>query len=129
MIYRIELEAVAPVYPTEDPDRVAEAITNLFPTADIESAPGEVHGVAHAIDTFSDRLTEQRILDTARTQLRDGIEGQTVSFALKKQPAYAGVVNFALEDPAELGDIHVRIDVAQPTPARFADELTAPPSD
>lgn len=129
MIYRIEIEAITPVRPTEDPDRVDEAITSIFPTAEIEHAHGEARATAHSIDQFAELLARQRILETARAHLLERIEGDTVAFRLKKQAALAGVVNFALEDASELGDIAVRIRIEEPSPDHFIEELTRPGGD
>lgn len=126
MIYQIDVEAVAPVYPTEDADRVRQAILALFPNADVEEGHGELIGRAHSVDRLGEMLADQRILETARGELLGGIEGDTVSFSVKKQAASAGVVNFALDEPAELGDIAVSIRVERPTPRRFVEDLTAP---
>lgn len=126
MIYRIEIEVAAPVNPTEDPDLVEAAITELFPTATVESRDGELVGRAHSIDRFAELLAKQRILDTARSRLNDAIVGDTIRFRLKKQAARAGVINFALDGPDELGDLRVTIDIEQPSPAELVDAMTAP---
>lgn len=126
MIYRIEAEVVAPVNPTEDPERVARAIRSVFPNADIEEGHGELVATAHAVDRLAELLETQRIQETARATLMDCIEGDTIAFAISKQAALAGVVTFALDEPAELGDIHVRIRVEQPAPDQLVEAMTAP---
>lgn len=126
MIYRIDVEAVTPVNPTEDPERVAAAVEAVFPDADIDHGTGELVARTHSIDRLGELLAKQRIRETARTTLLAGVEGDTIAFTLSKQAAYVGVVNFALEDPAELGDIAVRIRVEQPDPSRLVEWLTAP---
>lgn len=126
MIYKIDVEIVAPVYPTEDPTRVTTAIESIFPTAEVEENTGEVTAVTHSIDRFSELLAKQRIKETARMVLSEGTEGEVISFRLSKQAALANVVNFAVDEGAELGDIDVRIRVEQPTPDRLIEELTAP---
>lgn len=127
MIYRIEIEVIAPVEPTEDPEEVEAAIFELFPSATIERDEGRLIATAHSIDRFSEHLARQRILDTARTQLLKSRAGDTLRFRLKKQAAHAGVVNFALDDPDELGDLIVSIHVEQPSPEEFIEAVTAPP--
>lgn len=126
MMYKIDIEAVAPVYPTEDPERVATAIRSIFPNAETEHTDGEIVAEAHSVDRLGELLAKQRIMETARASLLNGIEGEVVSFSLSKQAALANVVNFAIEDGAELGAIFVRIRVDQPSPKRFIEELTAP---
>jgi predicted RNA binding protein with dsRBD fold (UPF0201 family) len=126
--YRIEVEVTAPRYPTELPERVEQAITALFPEATVEARPGELVGRAHAMDHFAERLREQSIVDTARDVFRRNVDGDAFAFALKKQAAYEGVVNFAVGNPDELGDLHVRVRVEEPTVEGFIDRL-APRTD
>lgn len=124
MNYRVEVEVVAPVRPTEDPERVAEAVHNLFPRADVEPADGELIARTHSLERLSESLSRQRILETARSRLLDSIEGDTISFTLDKQAAAAGVANFGLERPGELGDLAVAIRVREPDPVRLVEWLT-----
>lgn len=121
--YRIEVEVTAPLYPTEVPERVERAITNLFPEAEVTERTGELVGVARAMDHFVERLHEQAIVDTARDVFRGNVEGEGFAFALKKQAAYEGVVNFAVGNPDELGDLHVRVRVEEPSVEAFIDGL------
>lgn len=126
MIYRIDVRIEAPVNDTEVTDRVADAIHNLFPNAELEHEPGRLVGVTHSLDQFSERLHEQEILDTARREFdrREGEDG--FSFALKKQAAFQGVVNFAVGSPDELGDIEVHVTVEEPGVDAFVDYIAPP---
>lgn len=126
--YRITVRVRAPVAGTEVPDRVARAIENLFPEAELTVGTDRIEGEAHAVDTFGERLHEQQILDTARSHLRENIEGDTIRFRLKKQAAFVGKVNFSVGNPDELGDIEVSIHVDEPAPELFVEEL-APETD
>ena len=107
----ISVEAVAPLYPTEDSAAVGRAISNMFPTMDLEVAGGQMTGRAEgpsALARFRRRLREMRIRDTARTQLGRGMVDGTLVFSLNKQSAYARVPNFSTGDPP-LGDIDVSV--------------------
>lgn len=126
--YRITVTVSAPIAGTEVPDRVARAVENLFPEAELTVGTDRVEGEAHAVETFSERLKEQQILDTARSHLRERIEGETIRFRLKKQAAFVGMVNFSVGNPDELGDIEVAIRIEEPEPEVFVEEL-APPTD
>jgi predicted RNA binding protein with dsRBD fold (UPF0201 family) len=127
--YRIEVEVTAPVYPTEVPERVEAAITSLFPEAEIEARTGEIVGQARMMEHFGDRLRERAIVDTAQDVFRRNVTGDAFAFALKKQAAYEGVVNFAVGNPDELGDLHVRVRVTEPSVEEFIERLTAPTED
>ena len=129
MIYRIDVQITAPVNDTEVTDRVVDAISNLFPEAEIESRPGELLATSHSVDRFSELLHEQAILDTARGAFFGDQDGDTLSFGLKKQAAFHGVVNFAVGGDSELGDLHVRIRVNDPDVESFVDHVAPPTED
>jgi len=139
VIYSIDVRVEAPVQETEISDRVAEATRTLFPDIELRREPDRFVGESHSLDAFSDVLHEQEILDTARRQFFDGVDERRGSdgeppaaegfeFALKKQPAFKGVVNFAVGSEDELGDIHVRVDVREPDVESFIDYI-APPTE
>ena len=123
MIHRIDVEVTTPLNPTERSDLVQEAIANLFPTAEVEERHGELIAKAHSIDRLAERLREQAIVDTARERFLQSIEGSAFAFDLKKQAAFEGVVNFAVGNPDELGDLHVRVRVEEPSVEAFVDYL------
>jgi len=128
MIYSIDVQITAPVRDTEIADRVADAITNVFPDADVEEGHGELVAESHSVEHFSELLHRQEILDTARGEFFGDRRGNTISFSLKKQAAFQDVVNFAVGNPDELGDIHVRIRVTEPSVEEFVDHV-APPTE
>ena len=95
-VYSVDVEITAPVYDTEVTDRVADAITNVFPNADVEQRPGELHAETHDLAHFSELLHRREILDTARGVFFDTLQGDRFSFTLKKQAAFEGVVTFSV---------------------------------
>lgn len=105
------------VNPTEDVDKVRQAAENMFGTLELEEKPlrrGSLL-VARARDVeilskFGNLLRRERIRDAARGVLFHGLEGNTITFYLNKQVAYAGHVSFC-EPVAEspLGPIKVEI--------------------
>jgi predicted RNA binding protein with dsRBD fold (UPF0201 family) len=129
MIYSVDVEITAPVKDTEVTDRVVDAITNVFPEAAVTEHPGEVIATTHQLEHLSERLHEQAILDTARGQFHANQRGDTFSFALKKQAAFQGVVNFSVGNPDELGDIHVQVRVTDPSVDELIDYLAPPTQD
>jgi predicted RNA binding protein with dsRBD fold (UPF0201 family) len=128
MIYSLDVEITAPVYDTEVTDRVADAITTLFPGADPEHRHGELRATVHDLTHFSELLHRQEILDTARNVFFDDRRGDTFSFRLKKAAAFQGVVNFQVDEPGELGAISVRVRVEDPSVEEFVDHV-APPTE
>jgi predicted RNA binding protein with dsRBD fold (UPF0201 family) len=129
VIYRVDVEITAPVFPTEVTDRVADAVENLFPNADVEREPDGLHAEAHSLDHLSALLHEQAILDTARGAFFGGRRGDTFEFDLKKGAAFEGVVNFAVGEPGELGAIHVAVRVHEPSVEAFVDHVAPPTED
>ncbi|MFB6077818.1 MAG: coaE operon protein [Halarchaeum sp.] len=119
MIYSVDVTVTAPVEPTEVSDRVARAVEALFPNADLTVRDDEVVASTHDLDAFREKLFEQRILDTARGAFLDGRTDDGFAFDVKKQAAFQGVVNFAVGNPSELGDLHVEVTVREPSVDEF----------
>ncbi|AGB33475.1 hypothetical protein C488_18008 [Natrinema pellirubrum DSM 15624] len=128
-IYRVDVEITAPIYDTEVTGRVVDAVANIFPNADVEEEFGEVRGEAHALDHFSDLLHQQEILDTARGEFFANRDGETFTFALKKQAAFEGHANFSVGDSDELGEISVRVRVEAPSLEEYVDHIAPPTED
>ncbi|WP_255169211.1 RNA-binding domain-containing protein [Natrononativus amylolyticus] len=122
-VYRITAEITAPVYDTEVTARVADAVANVFPNADLAEGHGEIRGTVHSLEHFSELLHRQEILDTARGEFFGNREGDTFSFALKKQAAFEGRVNFAVGETDELGEIAVRVRVDDPDVPTYIDAV------
>lgn len=121
--YQIDVRLEAPINPTEVPERVVETIMTLFPKADVETTADRVTAETHDVSHFRKRLFEQRILDTARSEFFGNRGPNGFSFELKKQAARNDVVNFAVGNPDELGDVQVAITVREPDVEEFIDFL------
>lgn len=129
MIYSIEARIVAPVRETEVTARVEDAVRNLFPNVEFEHEAGQLVGETHSLDRFSERLHEQEILDTARREFEKRADEDGFSFALKKQAAFKGVINFAVGNPDELGDVEVHVEVREPSVEDFINHIAPPTED
>ncbi|NKE35097.1 coaE operon protein [Natronococcus sp. JC468] len=128
-IYSVDVEITAPVYDTEVTSRVADAVANVFPDADLEEEFGEIRGEAHSLEHLSELLHRQEILDTARGEFFANREGEAFSFALKKQAAFENRVNFSVGEPDELGEIAVRVRVREPDLESYVDRVAPPTED
>jgi predicted RNA binding protein with dsRBD fold (UPF0201 family) len=106
----IEVSLRAAVRPTESPEKVAGALVTLFPGIEVDAEGGWIcgRGGAASLVTFHRLLREQRILDTARSVMLQGLVGDAVQFRLNKQAATVGRINFPPEEEP-LGSIHVEI--------------------
>jgi predicted RNA binding protein with dsRBD fold (UPF0201 family) len=129
MIYSVDIRITAPVNDTEIAVRVTDAIENVFPGGEVESDAEKIVAEAHSVEHFSELLHRQEILDTARGEFFSGQDGNTLSFDLNKQAAFQGVVNFAVGNPDELGELHVRMQVDDPTVEEFVDYVAPPTED
>jgi predicted RNA binding protein with dsRBD fold (UPF0201 family) len=132
VLYSVDVRLSAPVEPTEVTDRVVDAVTELFPSADVETRDvreAERSGAAdeagersakrvvaecHDVEAFREQLFEQRILDTARKEFLRNRTDDGFSFDLKKQAAFVGKVNFSVGSADELGDVDVDVTVREP---------------
>lgn len=128
-VYSIDVRITAPVNDTEVTDRVADAITNVFPAAEPTHRDGELVASVHDMDHVSELLHRQEILDTARGVFFDSLADDTFTFDLKKQAAFVERVNFAVGNPSELGDVHVRVSVTEPSAEAFIDAIAPPTED
>jgi len=110
VIVTIEVSIYSLVRVTERSELVASAIERIFPglTMDIRVDRIEAYNGLESLKTFHKLLREQKILDTSRSVMLDGLLGDAVQFKLNKQAALMGKVNFPPEEEP-LGSIHVQI--------------------
>ena len=110
----METFITAPIHPTEDPDRVRQAVLTLFPDAlDAGCEPDILRMTAADIRPLFTRVVEQKIRDTARGILLHSVKGNIITFHLNKQAAHSGRVNFTDGDSV-LGDIDVSVGTEKP---------------
>ena len=81
MIYSIDVRIEAPVNDTEVTDRVADAVSNVFPNAECSHQDGRLVGETHTLDPFFDLLHAQEILRTARRELHTHADNHGFPFA------------------------------------------------
>jgi len=95
-----------PVFPSEDPERVRQAVLNIFPGAELILSDGVLSGETADTEHFRAQIRRQRILDSTRSMLIKGRKGESSVFNLNKQAAYAGKISF-VEEKTILGTIKV----------------------
>ena len=93
------------VNPSEDPEKVAEAVLSIFPDAELEETGKGLKGTA-SIDHFSKLIRKQKILDATRGVMIKNRRGDRTWVNLNKQVATVGKVSFADKNPV-LGAIEV----------------------
>jgi predicted RNA binding protein with dsRBD fold (UPF0201 family) len=107
----VKVQVFATVNPTEVKEKVEKAILNFFPLSlDQDPAIPRLYGEGdlESLLRLHLRLREERILDTARRILLNGIQGYKTRFRLNKQVAFIGKLNFPAGEES-LGSIYVEI--------------------
>ena len=103
----MKAEGSVRIFPTEDSERVRNAIENLFPGSDIAEEGDHFSFSTSDLSIFIEKLTEQRIRNTAAMIIRKSMEDEGRVLYLNKQAAASGRINFTDGD-STLGDIVVR---------------------
>ena len=113
------------INPTENPEKIKLAIENIFGAVEFKIQTRTRGSLLAASAKGTEGLTKlynllrrERIRDAARSVLFGGLEGNSVTFFLNKQVAYAGHVSFS-EPTGEspLGPIKVKITCDNPREA------------
>jgi len=107
---------------TESEEKVKIAVANLFGNVPAEIKPSYKGSVLsaeakgqEALVKLRNLLRSDRIRDAARKALFEGMLGQTISFCLNKQVAFAGHVSFSGEvAESPLGPIRITIECENP---------------
>ncbi len=118
----IDIYVEAEIHPTEDPERVKQAVENILWNPEFEAKPLDGSSLLTAKAKGRESLTKiynllrrERIRYAARGLLFQGLRGKFLVFYLNKQVAYVGHLSFS-EPEAEspLGPIRVQIQCEDP---------------
>jgi predicted RNA binding protein with dsRBD fold (UPF0201 family) len=107
----------AEINPTETEEKVKTAVANMFGELSMQVKPHRVGSVLvaegksrGALENFGGVLRRDRVRAAARKLLRISARGNTISFCLNKEVAFAGHVSFSRETgESPLGPIRVVI--------------------
>jgi predicted RNA binding protein with dsRBD fold (UPF0201 family) len=103
------ITARATCHPTEDCEKVRQALLNVFPDSEIEASGDELVARTDSGERLREIILNQHIRDTARSVILHGREGNRTRFLINKQVAFVGKVSF-LEGPVPLGGIQVEVE-------------------
>jgi len=106
------ITASAELYPTEDRDRVVQALLNIFP-GDISETDGALTVRSIDLSRFKEAIRQHRILDSTRAVMLRGVGEGRIVFQLNKQAAFVDKISF-VEGKAPLGPITVIIVTPEP---------------
>ncbi len=101
--------ARTPCFPTEDKEKVRQALLNIFPQSEIEENENEMIARSDSGDKLRQIILDHHIRDTARSILLCGCVGKRTFFRLNKQVASVGKISF-VEGAPPLGSIDVEIE-------------------
>lgn len=112
------MEAKAIVNPTENLNKVIEALSNIFDYDDLLITDDQVTvtGSSSSLIRFKEFLEKRQIRDTARKILTNVLNHELdgIEFKISKQAAFAGRVNLVEDDLSPLGEIDVIIYTENP---------------
>lgn len=119
---RVQLQGRVKIYPTENSEKVRQAVGNLFPLSKMELVEEGNSKVLtfegegrESLARLQAVLRQEHIRDAVRRILHEKIEGSRIRFCLNKQVAYVGRVSIC-EPSGEspLGPIEVEIETDDP---------------
>lgn len=115
---KCEMEAKAIVNPTENLNKVIEALSNIFDYDDLVITDNQVivTGSSSSLLRFKEFLEKRQIRDTARKILSSVLNHKSdeIKFKISKQAAFAGRINLVEGDLSPLGEIEVIIYAENP---------------
>ena len=110
------------IYPTENKEKVQEAVTNILGNASIIiKSEGKINVLTaeakgqESLVKLRNILRSDRVRDASRKALFRSMKGNLIRFCLNKQVAFAGHISFC-EETAEspLGPIRMTIETDNP---------------
>lgn len=118
----IAIQIEADINPTEDAEKVKNAILNIFDIVSVEIKPSyrgniltaKAKGI-EALVQFRNLLSLDRIRAAARKVFLGGLRGNNIRFFLNKQVAFTGHVSFSEENgESPLGPMKITFECKDP---------------
>ena len=111
------IEVFCPINPSEDVQKIEEAIINIFPDIKITKNSEEISAISKSIDSLSgifEIIHNRRIKNAYRRILNQNLSENSTWFYLNKQAAYMGTIALCNDkDESPLGPIEVVLDSDQ----------------
>ena len=105
-----KIEAYAAVNPSEDPEKVQQAISNILQDMNFKYENGSIKGISNDLQSLTKiyETIKSRKSRTYRRQMRYNLEGDTTWFYLNKQAAFVNVIALCEEaEESPLGPIKI----------------------
>ncbi len=127
---QVVVHAEAEINPTETEEKVKAAVLNVLDGNVTFAVKPDLKGSVLAAETsgqdslfkFRNMLRNDRIRDAARKALFHSIRGNTISFCINKQVAFAGHISFS-EETAESPLGPIRITITSESPQQLVEWL------
>lgn len=118
----VAIQVEADINPTEDAEKVKNAILNIFDIVSVEIKPSYrgniLNAKAEGLETlvrFRNLLSLDRIRAAARKVFLGGLRGNNIKFFLNKQVAFTGHVSFSEENgESPLGPMKITFECKEP---------------
>lgn len=97
-----KIETYAAVNPSEDPEKIRAAVSNVILNTSYDYKDGSIKAVSrdiHSLSKIKETIQKRKVNRVYRRQMRYNTKGDTTWFYLNKQAAYANVI--AICDEAE----------------------------
>jgi predicted RNA binding protein with dsRBD fold (UPF0201 family) len=109
-----KIEAYCPIYPSEDPKKVEQAITNILDNIDIKMSKETIRATSTKLESLKKiykTIHTHKTQNTYRRQLNLNLENESTWFYLNKQAAFANTISICSEsDESPLGPIKITLD-------------------
>jgi uncharacterized protein len=106
-----KIEAYGAVNPSEDPEKVKLAISNVILDGNYDYSEGSVKATSrdlHSLSRIQETIQNRKVNRVYRRQIRYNTKGDTTWFYLNKQAAYANVIVICEEaEESPMGPIKV----------------------
>ena len=106
-----KIEAYAAVNPSEDPEKVQQAISNVLQDMNFKYENGSIKGISSDLQSLCkifENIKSRKSTRTYRRQMRYNLEGDTTWFYLNKQAASVNVIALCEEaEESPLGPIKI----------------------
>ena len=106
-----KIEAYAAVNPSEDPEKVRTAVSNVILDASYEFKDGSIKGVSRDLNSLSkirETIHKRKVNRVYRRQMRFNANADTTWFYLNKQAAYVDVIAICEEaEESPMGPIKI----------------------
>ncbi len=106
-----KIEAYGAVNPSEDPEKVKLAISNVILDGNYEYNEGSIKATSrdlHSLSRIQETIQNRKVNRVYRRQIRYNTKGDTTWFYLNKQAAYANVIVICEEaEESPMGPIKV----------------------